>query len=269
MKKHKTMKITIIGGGNIGGAIASGLSRSTKVGAENITVVDISDNTLTRIREANPEIGTTKNGATAVRGADIVIISVKPWLVEEIIGSLKSSLDYSRQTIISIAAGITFSQLRTFLRKDETRSPALFRVIPNTAISLSQSMTFISSYGASAETVTTVREIFEELGRVALIDESLMVSGTAVGSCGTAFALQYMRASMEGGVELGLEPDAAREAVIQTIKGAIALLEEFGTLPQTEIDKVTTPGGITIKGLGAMEEAGFTSAVIRGLKACK
>ena len=88
-------------------------------------------------------------------------------------------------------------------------------------------------------------------------------------SCGTAFALRYVRASAEGGVELGLYPKEALEAVLQTVRGAADLLEAHGTHPEAEIDRVTTPGGITIKGLNAMEEAGFSAAVVAGLKAWK
>ena len=93
------------------------------------------------------------------------------------------------------------------------------------------------------------------------------IGGRALCSCGIAFAFRYIRAAMEGGVELGLYPQKAREGVLQTLRGAIALLESNGSHPEQEVDRVTTAGGITIKGLNEMEHAGFTSAVIRGLKA--
>ena len=82
--------------------------------------------------------------------------------------------------------------------------------------------------------------------------------------------MRYIRAACEGGVELGLYPGQARDIMLQTMKGAVSLLEATGNNPEVEIDKVTTPGGITIKGLNAMEANGFTNAVIEGLKAsCK
>ena len=84
-----------------------------------------------------------------------------------------------------------------------------------------------------------------------------------------AYALRYVRAAMSGGVELGLTPAQAREGVLQTLRGVVDLLEAHGTHPEEEIDKVTTAGGLTIRGLNEMEHAGFTSAVIRGLKASR
>ncbi|MBO5880892.1 MAG: pyrroline-5-carboxylate reductase, partial [Paraprevotella sp.] len=100
-------------------------------------------------------------------------------------------------------------------------------------------------------------------------DEAMIASGTALASCGIAYAMRYLRAAMEGGVELGFYPNDAQKIVMQTMKGAVELLQAKGSHPETEIDRVTTPGGITIKGLNAMEEAGFTASVIEGLRASK
>ncbi|WP_303037550.1 pyrroline-5-carboxylate reductase dimerization domain-containing protein, partial [uncultured Duncaniella sp.] len=92
-------------------------------------------------------------------------------------------------------------------------------------------------------------------------------AATSIASCGIAYALRYIRAAMEGSVELGIRAPLAQEMIVQTLIGAASLLQEPGTHPETEIDKVTTPGGLTIRGLNAMEHSGFTSAVINGLKA--
>ena len=86
-----------------------------------------------------------------------------------------------------------------------------------------------------------------------LVEERLMSAGTALASSGIAFALRYIRAAIEGGVELGFYPKQAQEIVVHTVKGAVDLLLENKSNPETEIDKVTTPGGITIKGLNEME----------------
>lgn len=107
------------------------------------------------------------------------------------------------------------------------------------------------------------------MGMAMSIKEELMMAGTVLASSGIAFALRYIRAASEGGVELGFYPDQAKEIVLKTVKGAVDLLLTHGSNPETEIDKVTTPGGITIRGLNKMEEEGFTSAVIKGLKASK
>ncbi len=261
------MKIAIIGGGNMGGAIARGLTLGTQVAASDITVADINETVLNGLKQFNPAINTTTDNVQAVTTANMVIIAVKPWLIDKVVEQIKPALN-QKQIIASIVAGVPFEHLKEVLDY-KMFLPALFRIIPNTAISVLQSMTMISSCNATPEQEKLVCSLFNELGRTILIEERLMTAGTALGSCGTAFALRYVRASMEGGVEMGFYPDQAKEIVAQTVKGAVELLLANGTHPETEIDKVTTPGGITIKGLNEMEHAGFTSAVIRGLKASK
>ncbi|MDR1454466.1 MAG: pyrroline-5-carboxylate reductase [Tannerella sp.] len=261
------MKITIIGAGNMGGAIACGLAQGSRVNPCDITCADCSDATLEKLRLKYPAIRTTLNNREAVKEADMVVIAVKPWLTEDVLHEIKSELDYRRQIVVSIVAGVTFEQLTGFLEKEQEEPPALFRLIPNTAVSVQNSMTFISAQGASQEQTDAVVSIFSELGATMLVAERLMAAGTALASCGIAYAFRYIRAAMEGGVELGFYPEQAKDIVLQTLKGAVALLQAGGAHPEAEIDRVSTPGGITIRGLNEMEQAGFTSAVIRGLKA--
>lgn len=251
----------------MGGAIARGLTQGTLVAPSNIRVSDLNEGVLADLKKYSEGIITTTNNVSAIAGADIVIVAVKPWLVETVIHQIKPHLDYEKQLVVSIAAGITFDQLKELLQNDEGAIPAIFRVIPNTAIAILQSMTIMASCNAGREQEALVKSIFDELGKTVVVEERLMAAGTSLASCGTAFALRYVRAAMEGGVELGFYPDQAKEIVAQTVKGAVELLLTNGTHPESEIDKVTTPGGITIKGLNEMEHAGFTSAVIRGLKA--
>ncbi len=263
------MKITIIGAGNMGGAIARGLAKGTKVRASDITCTDRSQATLDALHAQNPDIRLSTDNLKAVSGADIVMLALKPWLIETVISELKSTLDYSRQVVVSIAAGVTTQQLCAWLENEDKEVPPVFRLIPNTAVDVLNSMTFICSTGASEEQVALVSGLFKELGNAMVIEERLMAAGTSLASCGIAFAMRYIRAAMEGGVEMGFYPGQAEEIVLQTVKGAVELLMANGTNPEQEIDKVTTPGGITIKGLNEMEHAGFTSAVIRGLKAAR
>ena len=210
----------------------------------------------------------------ASKEADIIVIAVKPWRVEEIIEEIRPSLNFDKQMIVSVAAGITFDQLNSFLTKNSgfdecLATPVIFRIMPNTAIEVMSSMTFVAARNASTEQTDLIIRIFNELGNAMLVEERLMTAGTALASSGIAFALRYIRAAIEGGVELGFYPKQAQEIVVHTVKGAVDLLLENKSNPEMEIDKVTTPGGITIKGLNEMELSGFTSAVIRGLKASK
>ena len=262
------MKITIIGAGNMGGAIAKGLTQVSLVKAEDITVVDVSQTCLDNLKAFNKDINVSKEIAGTLSNVDVVMFAVKPWQIQNVLEDVKSILNYDKQILISIAAGVSFETLNASLKKEEPyRKPVLFRVMPNTAIAVRQSMTFVASCNAESKHESLVIDLFNELGKVILIPESQMPAATALGSCGTAFAMRYIRAASEGGVELGIYPEKAKDIVLQTVKGAVELLMTTGNHPESEIDKVTTPGGITIKGLNAMEQAGFTSAVIQGLKA--
>ena len=262
------MRITIIGGGNMGGSIAKGLAQGSIVKAEDIMVVDFSQACLDNLKAFNKDINVSKEIAETLSNADVVMFAVKPWQMQDLLKDVKYKLNYDKQILVSIAAGISFDVLNDALKKEEFgQDPALFRVMPNTAIAVRQSMTFVASCNAESEQESLILNLFNELGKAVLIPEGQMPAATALGSCGTAFAMRYVRAASEGGVELGFYSEAAKDIVLQTVKGAVELLMNTGNHPEFEIDKVTTPGGITIKGLNAMEQAGFTSAVIQGLKA--
>jgi len=261
------MKLTIIGAGNIGSAIACGLGSSKIINASDICCTDLIPEKLNKIKKSNADIHTTTDNLEAVKEAEIVILAVKPWFVEAAINGIKEALDYKRQMIVSIAAGIEFDKLCQFLKKAGGDMPTIFRIIPNTAIEVKESVNFVSAYNATQEQIDLIKKIFDELGLTILIEERLIGAGTALASCGIAYAFRYIRAAIEGAVELGISPELAKKIELQTLKGAVLLLETNDSHPEAEIDKVTTPGGITIKGLNAMEEAGFTNTVIKGLKA--
>ena len=167
----------------------------------------------------------------------------------------------SGKVLLSLAAGIPSAQLAGWLAG--TGVAAAYTVIPNLAAEIGESMTFATAVVGADDALVTA--LFDKLGKTLIVDERRLKAGMMVASCGTAFALRYARAAMEGGVQLGLYPREAQEAVFQTMKGAVDLAAARQTHPEAEIDRVTTPGGITIRGLNAMEEAGFTAAVIAGL----
>ena len=137
--------------------------------------------------------------------------------------------------------------------------------MPNTAISIQESMTCIASNNASKNEKRRVTSLFNNLGEVVLIDEELMAAATVLGACGIAYALRFIRAASQGGIEIGFDADVAQLIAAQTVKGAASLLRSSGKHPEREIDKVTTPQGCTIAGLNEMEHQGFSSALIRGL----
>ena len=260
------MKIAVVGAGNMGGAVARGLVKAGAAQAADVTVSDLSDAVLQRFSSSGYNV--THDNAAAVRGADVVFLVVKPWLVEEVLKGLKPALDYASQIFVCIAAGITPEQLTEWLGRDAAgHVPDSFLVIPNTAIDVLQSMTFITPVQAGPAAVDTVKGLFDQMGSSMVIDYGMMAAATAVASCGIAYAMRYVLDAARGGVEMGFSQADAVPVVCQTVIGALGLMMKEGADPEAEIVKVCTPGGLTLKGLKEMEEAGFTSAIIRGLKA--
>lgn len=261
------MKIAIIGAGNMGGALARGLAQGTITPTSDIYVSNSSLAKLDALKSAYPEINVTTNNCEAVAAADMVVLAVKPWKVVEVLDEIKPYLDYSRQAVASMVGGLGIVQLSEWLDKGCGVLPATYLIIPNTAIATMSSMTFITSVRSNEKQDRLLLEVFNELGEAMMVDEGLIAAGTSLASCGIAYALRYIRAAMEGGVELGFRADDAKRIVMQTMRGAADILAANSSHPEAEIDRVTTPGGLTIKGLNAMEEAGFTRSVIAGLRA--
>lgn len=256
------MKIAVIGAGAMGGATVEGLIKGQMFKNEDITVSDPSAAVLDKFSKTG--VSVTTDNKLAADTADIVCVVVKPWLVEQVLKDIKPELNPQKQTLIVIAAGVKSASIKEWLG---TQCPPLFLVIPNIAIAEMASMTFIVPCGAAKQQAEQVKAIFDEMGSTLITDEQHLAAGTTLASCGIAYAMRYIRAAAEGGVELGFKANDAKAIVMQTMKGAVELLEASGLHPEAAIDLVTTPGGVTIKGLNEMEHAGFTSAVIRGLKA--
>lgn len=255
------MKVAIIGAGNMGGAIARGLAHGHQVNTEDIFVSNPGTEKLERLKAEYPGIHTTQSNKEAAADADIVIIAVKPWKVEEVLKPLRLR---QPQILVSVAAGLTFEDLAHFVDPEM----AIFRIIPNTAISERASMTLVAARNASEAQVSSIMNLFNEMGRSMLIEEKLFAAATSLTSCGIAYVLKYVQAAMQAGVEMGIKPQDAMKMLAQTLEGAAQLLlSNEQTHPALEIEKVTTPGGITIKGVNELEMAGFSAAVIRALKA--
>ena len=260
------MKISIIGAGAMGGAMVEGLIKADYIKNEDICVADPSRQM--RDKFADMGVTATPSNQLAAQGADVVCVVVKPWLVEQVLTGIRDVMDYDRQILIVVAAGVKYDSVREWMLKEDDKMIPAFLVIPNIAIAQLASMTFIAPCPSATQQHTVqVQELFDSMGKSIITDEQHLGAGTTLASCGIAYAMRYIRAASEGGVELGFKADDAKQIVMQTMKGAVELLEATGLHPEAAIDLVTTPGGVTIKGLNEMEHAGFTSSVIRGLKA--
>ena len=253
-------KIAIIGGGNLGTAMALGLIKSKFVSASAITVTK--RNTLTLAGVEAMGVTVSADNVQAVKSADTIILAVKPFQIKEVLEAIAPGLN-SGHMVISVVTGITLEEIKSVIQKDIP----LFRAMPNTAIAIQESITCISSINSTTEEMNYVNSLFSTLGKIALIDEKLMNAATVLGACGTAFAMRYIRANIQGGIEIGFDAATASLIAAQTVKGAAELLLTTHTHPEQEIDKVTTPKGCTIAGLNEMEHQGFSSSLIKGIAA--
>lgn len=251
-------KITIIGGGNLGTAISQGLIKSKFCKPTDITVTKRNLSTLGELKSKGVVI--TSDNNAAVKNAGIVILAIKPFQVNEVLNNLKHVLTL-KHTLVSVVTGITIAEIEKII---EIRLP-VFRAMPNTAIAIQESMTCLAFTNASEAQKENITSLFNCLGTVVVIDEKLMDAATVLGACGTAFAMRYIRANIQGGIEIGFDSKTANLIAAQTVKGAAELLLQNGTHPEQEIDKVTTPKGCTIAGLNEMEHQGFSSSLIKGI----
>lgn len=253
-------KIAILGGGNIGKSIAEGVIKSGKVSAKNITVTKRNTATLSDLAEQGVTVHS--DNLKAVRESNFIIIALKPYKVTEVLNQISEAIIPGVHTVVSVATGIPIITIQSNLPEGTT----ILRAMPNTAIAVQESMTCM----AHNETVTNeekqyVEDFFNEMGTAIYIQEELMEAATVLAASGIAYALRFIRANMQGGVEIGFNSELASLIATQTAKGAAQLLLKGGMHPEAEIDKVTTPMGITIAGLNEMEHLGFSSSLIKGI----
>jgi pyrroline-5-carboxylate reductase len=253
--------IAIIGGGNLGSAIAEGLIKSKFIDAEGITITRRNLEPLLPLKTLGAHV--TSDNKEAILQNDVIIVALKPYNVSEILETLKEYFDPSRHIVISVVTGILLKDLAGII----DHGVPIFRAMPNTAIAIQESVTCLCHHGATSEQIDYVAALFNKIGVSISIDEKLMDAATVLGACGIAYALRFIRASIQGGIEIGFDAKTANLIAAQTVKGAAELLLKLNRHPEEEIDKVTTPKGCTIVGLNEMEHQGFSSSLIKGIGA--
>lgn len=254
MKLNKN--IAILGGGNLGISIAKGLLKSRLIEKDDLVITRRNLESLKFFSKKGVEV--TKSNVDAVKKSEIIILAVQPQQLNQIAEDIKAIVS-NKQMIISVISGAKIADLKKLFGEQVN----IVRAMPNTAISIQESMTCISS--DSDEALKVTKTIFDQLGSTMIIAEELMVPATALCACGIAFFLRAIRAASQGGIEIGFHAEEALLMAAQTAKGAAALLLAGEAHPESEVDKVTTPRGCTISGLNQMEHNGFSSAMIKGI----
>jgi len=253
-------KIALVGCGNLGQTIAHGLL-DDGFAPGNLMATRRNTDALRHLQAKGVHV--TADNMEAVETADVIVLGVKPYNVHPLLDEVRGSLDPQRHILVCLATGITLDELARWSRSDIP----IFRAMPNTAADVNQSMTMICETGATPDQRKAIKHLFDKIGTTLFIDEHLMEAATILGACGIAYVLRFMRAMIQGGIEVGFDARTATAIVSQTMKGASELIIQNGSHPESEIDKVTTPKGCTITGLNEMEHAGFSSALIKGIVA--
>lgn len=242
-------------------SVVEGLLRSDELEPSKIIAtrrnVMLSDNLTGKgVRVINDNI-------EAVKESEIIIIAVKSYNFSGLLNEIRNHLDPNRHLIVTFTTGITIKAIKSEAASDIP----VFRAMPNISASVNSSVTCLSHNVEDSEKAAIVRELFSHIGETMIIDEGLMESATILGSCGVAFVLRFIRAMIQGGIQIGFDAKTASAIVNHTVKGAAELLIEGKEHPEREIDRVTTPKGCTIVGLNEMEHNGFSSSLIKGIVA--
>ncbi|PZR37292.1 MAG: pyrroline-5-carboxylate reductase [Azospira oryzae] len=252
------MKIAIIGGGNLGTAIALGTVKAKLAKASDIT---ITRRHLAKIDHLKSEgFQLTTDNITAIKDATLVLLCVQPKQLASLLADLGAYIT-DQHIVVSTITGISTEEIASHLQK----KVAIVRAMPNTAIAIGQSMTCICSKDATEKQLEEVTNLFNGLGMTLPIEERLMKAATVLAASGIAFFMRYIRAATQGGIQMGFDAEEAQLIAAQTARGAASLLLTNESHPEIEIDKVTTPEGCTIAGLNEMEHQGLSSALIKGI----
>ena len=257
----KGLTVGFIGGGNMGEALIKGLLGASLVPA---TAIHATDVRLERLKELDRQYGiqVSSDNADLVRHSDIIILAVKPQIMDSVLKEIAPAVT-RRKLLISIAAGVSTAKIRAVLHKDAR----LIRVMPNTPALVLEGVTAIAKAdNLEPDDLDTAGEIFSAVGRVVVLDESLMDAVTGLSGSGPAYVAVVIESLADGGVRMGLDRITAMTLATQTVLGAAKLLLETGLHPGALKDMVSSPGGTSIAGIAALEEGGIRTTFIKAVE---
>lgn len=207
------------------------------------------------------EVTRGQDNQSVVSDCDVVFLAMKPQFIHEAIEGV--SFEASGPLVVSIVAGVDIFQLERL-----TGVKRIIRVMPNTPCLIGQGVCAVSPRdGLMKDDVELVKQFLKSVGKVVEVDERMMDSVTALSGSGPAYVFSFLESLIDGAVLVGMPRETARQLAIQTVRGATAMLEQTGEHPAVLRDRVTSPGGTTIAGMKALEEAGFRDAVMSAIQA--
>ncbi|MGD9780804.1 MAG: pyrroline-5-carboxylate reductase [Kiritimatiellia bacterium] len=258
----KNKRIAFLGGGNMAEAIIAGLLGGGVSMEQNVVASDPSEARRATLSDKYG-MATTADNAEAVRGADVVVLAVKPQQAAEALASAKGALS-EKQVLVSICAGLPTAAL-------EAQVPArVARAMPNLPALVRRGVTAICGGArATAEDMALTEKLFAAVGAVVRLPESKMNETTALSGSGPGYVFAFMEALEAAGIAMGIEAATARKMAVETVRGAAELAAETGEGPAELRRRVSSKGGTTLAGLAAMEENGFSAAVAAGMEAAR
>jgi pyrroline-5-carboxylate reductase len=254
-------KIGFVGTGNMAEAMMKGLIKAGAARPDAIMASDVREDRLNAIKGAL-DISTSSKNLDVVDHADIIVLAVKPQIMEMVLKELSPHLDMSK-LLISIAAGISLTTIESHLNRDLR----LIRAMPNIAALVQESATAVCpGRHASPEDLKLARALFDAVGKTVTIEEVLMDAITGLSGSGPAYIFLIIDAMADAGVKVGLSRDVALTLSAQTVLGAAKLLIETGEHPGRLKDRVTSPGGTAIAGLHTLEQGGLRTTLINAIE---
>jgi pyrroline-5-carboxylate reductase len=255
-------KLGFVGGGNMAAALVKGILHANVVPPENIIVSDVSEERLSKLASLHG-IHTTTDNVALVRDVDVVVLAVKPQVIDKVLGGIGKHVR-ADQLVVSVAAGVPIVAMESWL-PDGAR---VVRTMPNTPATVDAGATAIArGTHATNEDLDTARALFSAVGRVVTLDETLLDAVTGLSGSGPAYVMLMIEALADGGVKVGLHRDTALLLAAQTVYGSAKLLLETGEHPGRLKDMVTSPGGTAIAGLHTLESGGLRRTLIDAVEA--
>ena len=258
----KDKKISVIGTGNMGEALVSGLISSGSSNPNNIICTDVRENKLKSVKEKYG-VTTTTDNIEAVKASEIVIYAVKPQIIASVLKETAFCLDMSK-IIISIAAGVPMAAIESCLQKDLR----LIRVMPNIAAFVKESASVVAAgKNATMDDIKLAMAIFDSMGKSIFIKENILMDAvTGLSGSGPAYIFLIVDAMADAGVKVGLSREDALFLSIQTVLGSAKLLMETKEHPGRLKDMVTSPGGTAISGIHTLEKGGLRTTLINAVE---
>lgn len=251
-------KFGFIGAGNMGGALAVALSKSTK----DIALSDIDSKKCESL--ANEIGASTSTNEEIAKTAKYIVLAVKPQFMADVLDGIAEVLRERKDdfVLVSIAAGVSISKVQT-MAKGEYK---VIRIMPNTPAFLGEGMLIYAlSEDVKSEEEKEFLDSMTAAGVWDKIPEKLIDAGCALSGCGPAFVYMMIEALADGAVDCGLPRDKALKFASQTVKGSAMMVQQTGKHPGLLKDEVCSPGGATIEGVKALENNGFRGAIMKAV----